>query len=516
MDLPLTLVECFRETVERHPDAVAVDTGDSGTTYLDLDDMASRIVSQLGGLRLPASSRVAVFDTKRLETYAAYLAVARHGHTVVPLSPEAPLSRLQTIAGLARLDAIVVDSDATRSLAGKLAPRIVVADVRLSVRSSVAERPPAPDQVAYLLFTSGSTGRPKGVPISHAQASTYVRHALKDATLEPGARTSHTFGLTFDPSVFDLFVTWAAGATLVLPRSRELLTPSRYVSNRALTHWYSVPSLVSYARRISDLRPGAMPSLRQSRFIGEPLTVQQALAWHEAAPNSSIDNVYGPTELTVSCSVYRLPRDSEQWPVTPNGTMPIGRIYPALDWRIVDAAGRDDVEGELLVRGDQRFDGYLDETENAGRFAADNNETVRPLAPGEKVTPDHYYRTGDRVAATKDGLIHLGRLDRQIKLDGYRIELGEIEAVIRQHPDVIDVVVVTSSDGHDGRVQLVAAFVGDESARCRLSDFLKTRLPRHMVPTQFVRLEELPLNGSGKADLVRITAAVRELVKPNR
>lgn len=124
--------------------------------------------------------------------------------------------------------------------------------------------------------------------------------------MEPGSRVSQTFDLTFDLSVFDMFTAWGGGATLVVPSREDLLAPVRFVAEKRLTHWFSVPSMVSYAQRLRSLRPGSMPTLRWSLFCGEPLTTHQATAWQRAAPGGVVENLYGPTELTISCAEYRL------------------------------------------------------------------------------------------------------------------------------------------------------------------------------------------------------------------
>src|SRR6266511_409114 len=208
-----------------------------------------------------------------------------------------------------------------------------------------------------------------------------------------------------------MFVAWCGGATLVVPQHDELLTPVGFVNDRRITHWFSVPSVVSIAHRLRSLRPGCMPGLRWSLFAGEQLTIAQALAWAGAAPNATIENLYGPTELTITCTGYRLPRDVARWPATSNGTVPIGRPLPHLQAMVLTEAGTTGAEGELCVRGPQRFDGYL----NA----------------------EH-----DRVRIEDGELVHLGRFDDQVKILGYRIELGEIESVLRRHPGVLDAVVL--------------------------------------------------------------------------
>src|SRR5262249_53955432 len=106
---------------------------------------------------------------------------------------------------------------------------------------------------AYILFTSGSPGPPNGVPITHANVAAFLEFATPHYELAPGSRVSQTFEFTFDPSVLDLFGTWGGGGTLVVPRKRELLVPATYVQQRGLTHWLSVPSVITLARQYRAL-----------------------------------------------------------------------------------------------------------------------------------------------------------------------------------------------------------------------------------------------------------------------
>ena len=48
----------------------------------------------------------------------------------------------------------------------------------------------------------------------------------------------------------------------------------------------------------------SMPSLRHTYFCGEALSGAIAEAWAVAAPQSSILNVYGPTEATVAFLIF--------------------------------------------------------------------------------------------------------------------------------------------------------------------------------------------------------------------
>ena len=481
------LYRVFTAAARRHPDAVAVELPHLKITYGELLRAAEAVAALLRDRYGPAE-RIGLFASRGLVACAGYLAGLRLGAAVVPLNPGHPASRTAAIRAAAGVDVVVADAAASRPVGrdadgngaggppgGGAVLALTEDDVRAAAPGGAA--PPyrgGPDRVAYVLFTSGTTGRPKGIPIRHRNVLPFVAHNAARFEIGPGCRMSHTFDLTFDLSIFDLFVTWSGGATLVVPDRAELFSPADYVSRRGLTHWFSVPSAISVAAAFGRLPAGPGTTLRHSLFCGEQLTLDQAAAWHAAAPESAIHNLYGPTELTVACAEYRLPRDPARWPRTSNGTVPIGRLYPGMAYRI------DAETGELCVRGPQRFDGYLDPRDDAGRFTGG------------------YYRTGDRVAVEDGELVHLGRLDDQLKIRGFRVEPGEVEAALRRLPQVREAVVVAVA--RDGVRDLAACYTGRETPRPELVRALRATLPAHLVPRWFLHRETLPRNANGKVD----------------
>ena len=465
------LLTLFARSVAAYPDEPAVMCGEDVVTYDELDVWSRTIAARLRSAGEAVPQRVGLWTTRGFADYAGYLAILRIGATVVPLNPDFPSERNSRIRELARLDAIVgPDETGPRTGSETVAPDLPVVS-------------PSPDDIAYILFTSGSTGDPKGVPISHRNVSAYLVHVLDRYPLGPGCRLSQTFALTFDPSVFDVFAALSTGATAVLPRPGDLLDPVRYVTDQGITHWFSVPSLISVARQLSKLEPASMPDLRVSTFIGEQLTREQAGAWAAAAPGSIVENVYGPTEATVACTVYQLPAKRADWPETDNATIPIGLPHRDTEVAITE-------DGELLVRGPQRFAGYLQAEDDQGRF----------LPEGGPVTADHWYRTGDRVQRLADGcLVHRGRLDTQIKLNGYRMELGEIEGALRADRRVVDCVVVVVERPGEAPA-LHGLYSGEWIAPREIIADLRRTLPDYMVPRRFTRLDEVPRTANGKTD----------------
>jgi amino acid adenylation domain-containing protein len=472
-----TLHTWFDRAARQFPDVVALEVGDDHLTYAQLRDHAERVARAITG------ERIGLYCSRTLGTYLGYLAALRAGATVVPLSSSAPMARNREICGAADVDVILSDDDA----AAELAPRArFVRPTEVPVGRSRPYRADA-DDVAYILFTSGSTGRPKGVPVRHRHLADYLPLCVERYEVGPGCRLSQAFDLTFDPSVFDMFVTWTSGATLVVPRPEDLLTPARFVTDRRISHWFSVPSVISLARRLRGLRAGGMPGLRWALFAGERLTLDHAAAWAAAAPNATVENLYGPTELTITCTAYRLPGDRADWPRTHNGTVPIGRSYPHLAATVLTS-------GELCVRGSQRVDGYLDPTDDEGRFVRVTDGTATAV-PGRPKAHD-WYRTGDRVRWEDGELVHVGRVDDQVKIAGHRVEPGEVEFALRGEDGVDDVVVLAVDS--DGRTMLYALYTGEP--RTDLLDRLRGRLPDHLVPAEIHRVPRFPTTTNGKID----------------
>jgi amino acid adenylation domain-containing protein len=472
------MYQWFAESVARFGDHVALEIGDERLTYAELSDLVDRIASVLVRGK---HERVGLLAARGAVTYAGYLAVQRLGATVVPLNPTFPEARNQAIIEAANLDQVLTED----------------CDLSMPARA-IAPRTPAPHDVAYILFTSGSTGAPKGVPIQHHNVAAYLEHVIPTYEVGPGCRLSQTFDTTFDVSVFDMFVAWGSGATLVVP-TRQLLAPARFVARREITHWCSVPSTVSLAQGLRGLRPGSMPTLRKSAFIGEAFTLQQAQAWQDAAPNSALINLYGPTELTVSCTEYTLPTSRTDWPRPANGTVPIGVAYSNMEYVVLGEHGRQADEGELCFRGPQRFPGYLDPGHNVGRFLQFDGNVAIAYDGTTPLTDEHWYRTGDRVRHSAGQLVHLGRLDHQVQVRGYRVELGEIEAALRDQPGVRDAVALALPDVN-GEFCLEAVCTGATLDAAKLLAALRSRLPSYMVPRRVTFLDELPRNDNGKTD----------------
>jgi amino acid adenylation domain-containing protein len=350
-----------------------------------------------------------------------------------------------------------------------------------------------PDAIAYLLFTSGSTGIPKGVMVAHRNVTAYVAYIADRYRITEQDRFSQMFDMTFDLSAADMFVAWERGACICCPPQKALINPGFFIKEKELTVWFSVPSTIAFMKQLGALKPRQYPSLRVSMFCGEPLPVSSASAWLDAAPNSIVENLYGPTELTIACALYKWdpacsPSESEL------GIVPIGYPFPGMDVLVADSnmtEVKPGEEGELLMNGPQMSMGYWKDAEKtAAAFVTPSGKT------------DVYYRTGDRVRRPigNGPLTHLGRVDFQIKVLGHRVELGEIESVVRRISGLEGVVAVgwpLTSSGCGG----IEVFIEGESKDLDvLRNGAAAALPDYMVPRRFHFMNMLPRNANGKYD----------------
>jgi len=510
-----TLYQWFATSARRDPAAVALEARDTHLTYGQLEERALAVAARIVSGRRSAPARVALVASRTVSSYVGYLAIQRVGASALPLNPEHPGHRNLDIAQRAGVEVAVVDDTVTNpflAVPKRFRPMIVMVSDNddesfATSRPTSVELPPVSDDTdseAYVLFTSGTSRQPKGVPVLHRHISPYIAHNIHRFEIGPGCRLSQAFGLTFDASVGDLFMAWGSGATLVVLSREDLFRPVDFIVANRLTHWFSVPSAVRVAQNLGNLPLGQATSLRHSLFGAEAVTLKHALLWRAVAPHTDIYNLYGPTEAAINCTEYRLTGDPGAWTAATNDTLPIGAMYPGMEALIIDPEGRETDDGELCLRGRQRFDGYLDPRENVGRFVTfDGDGPAVPYTGSEPPTSLHWYRTGDRVSREGENLVHRGRLDQQVKIMGHRVEIGEVEAAIHRHPNVTDAAVIAIRADDD--TQLIGVYAGSVVEAAEFDHWLRRELPLYMVPTRIEHLPALPLNDNGKIDRRRLT-----------
>jgi len=507
----------FVRSASEFPDRPAVLVDGKHLSYAELLENAQRVAATIQRRHGCGSGLTGVLAYRSATAFTGVLGSLLAGNGYVPLNRTFPAERTLAMFERAECDSIVVDPGSLpqlEKLLDKEQKRLLVILPEVEDVGSFRVRWPRhtfagypdlapaqkwrepeaqPNGIAYLLFTSGSTGIPKGVMVSHRNVAAFLDFMVERYAITEEDRLSQMFDMTFDLSVFDMFVAWERGACVCCPSQKTLIKPGKFIQEAELTLWFSVPSVAVFMKQLGMLKAGQYPRLRLSLFCGEPLPVSSATAWLEAAPNSILENLYGPTELTIACTLYRwnASRSADEAEL---GIVPIGYPYPGMDVLVADeklnevAPGK---EGELLMNGPQMSLGYWkDAKKTAAAFV---------VPPGKT---DVYYRTGDRVRrpAGDQPLTHLGRIDFQVKVQGHRVELGEIEAVVRKISGFDGVVAVgwpVTSSGYGG----IEVFVeGEAGAKNGLRNAVANELPEYMVPRRFHFMSRLPRNVNDKFD----------------
>jgi len=513
------LVTGFLESVEAHGRRPALEVDQSVLTYEGLAAAASDLAATIRACEPGTQPVGAVYAYRSVTAYAGVLGTLLSGKGYVPLHPHFPAARTRDMLTLSGANTVIVGAEAIAQLdevlegierrlllicpdIGDVSPfrqrwsrhRFVGAGELTRSGKLVVPDEIDPEACAYMLFTSGSTGRPKGVPVSQGNVVSYFDYISKRYDITPEDRASQAFQMTFDVSVHDMFMTWSHGACLCSIPHRQLMAPARFIQDKRLTMWYSVPSVIMFLSRMRMLKPGMFPTLRMSFFAGEALPAGLAAQWQEAAPNSIVENLYGPTEATITITHYRWTPDSMAR--CRNGNVPIGPVFSTQRAVVVDENLQpvpDGRPGELCLSGSQVARGYLNAPEKAAA------QFVHLPGDGEAI----WYRTGDRVIRDTDGCIHyLGRIDLQVQIRGYRVELQEVEHVVRRAAGT-DMAVAVPHPVRDGCAEGVHVFIcgqADEAVRKRVLNECGRRLPDYMVPRSVRFRDVMPLNANGKID----------------
>ena len=493
LEAPGLLHHIFEQRARETPDQDAVVLGCSRITYAALDARAERLARGLQARGIGPGSFVALLLPRSIELYVALLGVLKAGAAYVPLDTEYPRDRVEHILADCNVGVLLTTSSLER-----LRPPpgcLMVAldqdwEQLLPLSGQSLRRTPSTTDLAYVIYTSGSTGKPKGVGIEHRSVVHLVRAEQRLFPIVASDRVFQGFSIAFDAAVEEVWLAFAAGATLVCGTKQVILTDlPGYLTSMGVTVLSTVPTLLASIE--TDL-----PTIRLVIVGGEPCP--QALAERWATPTCAMFNTYGPTEATVIATYARL---------SPGEPVTIGRPIPNYRCYITDRTGQAapaGVAGEICIGGIGLARGYV------GRADLTAERFVRSPFAGDAGAPASLYRTGDLGRFDASGNIEfLGRIDEQIKLRGFRIELGEIEAALLSCSGITGAAVTVREDAA-GQKSIIAYIV----ASARLSDrdlelHLGALLPPYMIPAQFERLDALPTLTSGKVDKRALPAPSR-------
>lgn len=407
---------------------------------------------------------------------AAIYGIIRGGNAYLPISPEYPPDRIQLLLEQSRCKTVLVQRKYQDLVQGALVIEDIITGECPAVIPPVAARP---DDPLYVIFTSGSTGTPKGAIVSNRSAINRIQWMCRKY-FSPETIVMRKTPYVFDVSVWEIFGFALGGFTLYILPPEDHYRQNRvieHIRRGKVTDIHFVPTVFSYFLDAMEKDGGVLPSLRNIFLSGEILNA--SLVNRTEVP---VHNLYGPTECAVDVTYYDC-AEQESDPVPIGKPIDNCQIY-VLDQRLQPLPTG--MVGQICIGGVSVGLGYVNDAQKTSAVFVTN-----PFSKGQ------LYQTGDLGYWREDGeLVFVGRADSQVKIRGQRIELGEIEAAMCA---IVPIAAVTM----DGS-RLLAFYTGDK--RNDLREKLSRVLPRHMVPSRFIHIEEMPMTTSGKIDRKALTA----------
>ncbi|WP_320175464.1 non-ribosomal peptide synthetase/type I polyketide synthase [Maridesulfovibrio sp.] len=487
---PKTLFSLFQDALRTNPNGPAVITSEGLWTYAKLTRQAEAVAQWLEKKDITAGTPVGISIPKGAMQIATVVGICASGAAFVPIDHELPELRRETLIKEAGLKIVL-----TEEIVSALQPD--------HDEEKLLDRTPAqPDELAYVIYTSGSTGKPKGVAISHEAAVNTVLDINRRYSINRNDRIFGVSRLTFDLSVYDIFGAFAAGAALVLPDDKGQRDPAHWLECLSLyqcTAWNSAPALLQLAIEYAESSNKYLPLLRTVMLSGDKISPDTPARMKKIATNSAIHSLGGATEASIW---------SISLPITDHrpsdGPIPYGYPMDNQQWYVLDESLHPcpaHVLGDLYIGGKGLAMGYYKDKTRTDKAFIHHPDTGQRL-----------YRTGDLGTVTAEGILTIaGRRDFQIKVNGHRVEPAEVEYIMGNHAKISNLSVVALRTG--ATTKLVCYYIGTAREE-ELRDYASKMLPRYMVPSHFMQLEEFPVTPSGKIDRKALPEPTKETSSP--
>ncbi|MET9028532.1 amino acid adenylation domain-containing protein [Nocardia sp. NPDC004168] len=512
----ITLAALLSGTARRLPDAVAVRYLGADTTYRELDERSNTLARVLIEHGAGPETVVAIALPRGLDAITAVWSVAKTGAAYVPIDPSYPGERIAHMIGDSGATLGITDPECLDAMPALPATRgrhrktqvdwLVLGSGELTAELAGHSADPITDDErhhpmrvshpAYLIYTSGSTGTPKAVVVTHAGIASLAGEQNYLFGISDAARTLHFSSPSFDASVLELLLGFAAGATMVIapPGMYGGAELAALLREERVTHAFVTPAA------LATVPSEGLDELETVIVGGDACSEELVETW---TAGHRMHNMYGPSEATVAATA--------SGPMRPGRPVPLGAPVRGMRLFVLDSRLHPvppGTPGELYVSGPGVARGYH------GRFGLTAQRFV-PNPHGRR--GERMYRTGDLVVMERSGQLRfLGRADDQIKIRGFRIELREIDNVLRLHPGIRFALTVVHTD-EQGQVRLASYVTADRPVEARaVLETARQRLPGYMVPASVAVLDEIPVTPAGKLNRKALPQPVFEAAATSR
>lgn len=495
-----TFCDAFDNIAQKIPHEKAVIYNQKFLTYAELSEISNNIARQIALKGIRANDIVALSIYNDLDLIPIILGIWKAGGVYLPIDPNYPLKRIKQMLNDCYPKMIITKNELIKRFSFFTETILVIDDKLIMHHEGIVEKPSSND-LAYIMYTSGSTGKPKGIRVKHssllhAAVAYYELHPEKHIALVSGS-------ISFDPSLLTIVYSLISRGTLCLFNNRSGVDIKnvekvvQLIQKNAISFLLSTPSF--YFRILNKKIP--LISLRNVDLCGEIVT-EKVLDFHSKfAQNAYLYNAYGPTEYAIGVTAGLLynPVSKTKYDISIGKPFSSNKVYLLnSDFHLVQS----EENGEIFVGGPGLAEGYVNlEKQTKEKFLVFSNIENKPI---------RLYRTGDFGYYNSNGdLIFIGRKDSQIKINGHRVELAEIEYVINTHPEIEKAVVLVETVNEIN--QIVVFFTSlRKMTKVKLNKYLSMRLPRYMIPSGYVQIQDWPITNNGKIDKLSLIQIYRK------
>ena len=486
-DKTKVISELFEKQVNKTPNRNAISFENQTITYKELDKKANKIANYLRKTHnIKPGDFVTILLNRSIELIICILGVVKSGATYVAIDPEYPNDRINYMINNCDSKLIFTNNVTNEFITDLDIYKINIDTCSFEKESSLSpEILTKPEDLLYVIYTSGSTGKPKGVTINNKNVNNFILGMQQFINFKTVKSMLSIATVCFDMFVFELWGALLNGLTLVLANEDEQKLPhllNQLCVNKKVDIFQTTPSRFSL---LFDNNQTDCFSKVKHILIGGESVPKSLFEKFKEYDNLSVHHMYGPTETTV-WSTGKTITDINK--ITIGKPIINTQIYILDENNSICPIG---IPGEIYISGDGVGSGYLNNsTLNTKSFIKN------PFIPNSLM-----YKTGDSGMYNENGeIIYLNRIDNQVKIRGYRIELEEISNNILKYNGIKKCIVI-DNENETGKKYLAAYFVAEKEIDIiKLKKHLISLLPNYMIPSYFIKLDELPLTFNHKID----------------
>ena len=475
-----SIIELFQKQVKISPNSNSINFYDKNLTYKELDKISNSVANYLIDKCNIKNGDIVAFHLTRSElSVISILGILKANATFLPLNISLPK---------ARMDYILKNSNSKFLLNSKIISKAI------KYKKSKIKGKRDLNSSAYIIYTSGTTGNPKGVEISENSLLNLCKWYIEDLKINNQTKALLMIPTSFDASIKNILAPLFVGGEVII--SKEQFEPYdliKIIEERKINLINCVPSAFKAILDISKSYQ-ELKSVKYLAFGGESLNLSPFKDFYLKS-NAKLFNIYGPTEACDISTIYEIKKEDLDKKIIPIGKgISNSKIYILDKYQNLTPKG---VIGELIIGGVGIAKGYI------------NNKKLTDKNFIKHKNFGKIYKTGDLAKELNDGNIQfIGRSDDQVKIRGNRVEISEIEHKILEMRGVNSAFVLVKNNNLVTYLKL-----SNKIKIEKIKEHLQNNLPPYMIPSDFIKIKNIPLTQNGKVDKKRLLEINQKFVK---